>query len=796
MRESDDITTTKQYSQDILLTKQEENLEDSLTIQKNDLLISSNKITENRFNRVYDTEKNKLFLKDVAEREMLAQAEERAHGEPVKQFKMKNKGFKGIKQRRADTVSANNIIRQHNNNTDINYRSYRIMNGWSSRDNIIINDDMQTQINTAAMAAQSWKLSWNMLRPNVLADCVLKVRTFYKQAKLLSTTMADPQYAEYYVNMPRDRYRLLTQIVRTAEPLMNATEITFSNMGLSLDENGGMVYKNNRLTDQERSDNEHRLEEMKCDFTTQRNLLRRMDRASIRHYSNMSKGTDTSLLPDKYQSEDTKAAQIIDNAERYGAMEKLDEMFSGQGSLSPEFCKEYSGLMNKIMERDDFTFDEQGIQKFYEMYEKHLDWQMEYNTHSSYFKRFQMKSKLLKSNKERFDMFILPQFKKVFSLVNKGVIGKDTAKLFLSSSAIAYQIKNYETELYSKFAKRQNPIEADELSDNIYKKGVIDLVNQLKNDQEYIDMQKGNKTLFHDNYTYIDDESEIVKRKSFIRFTAKKNDDESAGSKGDDDESASDTRVYVTVKEDKQNEMLNALSDLMKENKKFRGKFSFKLMNTSNDHRRDNIVMYLSSKETDPELLKEFLDILHEKIKDYTSDEDEDNIPTINKLKNGIGVSPEPKDAFKHIYRMQMGCNPLDYSTTGYRVDEEILYNRLVGRKKKKDSPTYVYETIHKNVEICNRSIKSSFNITDDVELNKGTAQLSWNQYMTRLLILSAHVARHRLNRGENDKSVSNDAEVKKEMKQVFQEFLILSDINPNTMLLKSSDKFYNVIKG
>ena len=145
---------------------------------------------------------------------------------------------------------------------------------------------------------------------------------------------------------------------------------------------------------------------------------------------------------------------------------------------------------------------------------------------------------------------------------------------------------------------------------------------------------------------------------------------------------------------------------------------------------------------------------------------------------------------------MQMGCNPLDYSTTGYRVDEEIVYNRLVGRKKKKDSPTYVYETIHKNVEICNRSIKSSFNISDDVELNKGTAQLSWNQYITRLLILSAHVARHRLNRGENDKSVSNDAEVKKEMKQVFQEFLILSDINPNTMLLKSSDKFYNVIKG
>ena len=43
MRESDDITTTNQYSQDILLTKQEEKLEDSLTLRKNDGLILSSR---------------------------------------------------------------------------------------------------------------------------------------------------------------------------------------------------------------------------------------------------------------------------------------------------------------------------------------------------------------------------------------------------------------------------------------------------------------------------------------------------------------------------------------------------------------------------------------------------------------------------------------------------------------------------------------------------------------------------------------------------------------------------------
>lgn len=75
-----------------------------------------------------------------------------------------------------------------------------------------------------------------------------------------------------------------------------------------------------------------------------------------------------------------------------------------------------------------------------------------------------------------------------------------------------------------------------------------------------------------------------------------------------------------------------------------------------------------------------------------------------------------------------------------------------------------------------------------------GSISMSWNQYIARLLILSAYIARHRLGRTEQDKSVSEDKEVKREMKQVFQEFLIISGIDPETVMLEKNKKAVKIL--
>ena len=82
----------------------------------------------------------------------------------------------------------------------------------------------------------------------------------------------------------------------------------------------------------------------------------------------------------------------------------------------------------------------------------------------------------------------------------------------------------------------------------------------------------------------------------------------------------------------------------------------------------------------------------------------------------------------------------------------------------------------------------------DEAELGK--VKISWNEYCARLLVLSSYIARHRLGRTEKDRSVTQDEEVRKEMDKVFQEFMVLSGIDPSTMMLKSNDEYFRTITG
>lgn len=79
-------------------------------------------------------------------------------------------------------------------------------------------------------------------------------------------------------------------------------------------------------------------------------------------------------------------------------------------------------------------------------------------------------------------------------------------------------------------------------------------------------------------------------------------------------------------------------------------------------------------------------------------------------------------------------------------------------------------------------------------EAEYGKVKISWNEYCSRLLVMSSYIARHRLGRKDDDTPVTQDAEVKKEMDKVFQEFMILFGIDPATMMLKSNEQFFRTI--
>ncbi|MBO5550427.1 MAG: hypothetical protein J5966_00580 [Lachnospiraceae bacterium] len=79
-------------------------------------------------------------------------------------------------------------------------------------------------------------------------------------------------------------------------------------------------------------------------------------------------------------------------------------------------------------------------------------------------------------------------------------------------------------------------------------------------------------------------------------------------------------------------------------------------------------------------------------------------------------------------------------------------------------------------------------------EAEYGKVKISWNEYCSRLLVMSSYIARHRLGRKDDDTPVTQDAEVKKEMDKVFQEFMVLFGIDPATMMLKSNEQFFRTI--
>ncbi len=750
--------------------------------------------------RIFDVEKNRAFLQGVSDRAMLARAEGKAAGKPVMDFKMKSKHLKGVSQRKRDTATAEEIRKNYGDNQDINYRSYRIYQGWSSREDVQVNEYVQDQIMDAVEAAHKWKLSWNMLQPNVLADCVLQVRQFYRQARLLIRTMKDPLFAELYGSMPEDRYELLSQIVKCAEPLVAGVEITFSGMGLSIDEEGGISYKNTALTAEQKQKNQNALKKLKSRFTNRRKTLNSMDESLIKHYTSMSANSATSLAPQIYQSGKNATTVLIDNAEKCGSIKELDALFGKESTLDAGFRKEYDDLMTKIMERDDVSFEakeNKWLDQIYKLIGDRIRYEMNYDNSSNFYKKPERYEEIFARRKESFDAFCLPYFKDVVRLVNEGKVGKDTAKLFLSPAAMNLTVKGLEMDMYKTLAMRpaDKQITSPKNVDAAYKDEVIDLVKGLRHDADRIHVQ-GGQVIYFGGGRFDNDECTPEKLKKMDKFIIFDKKDPKSGDEGDpnsgsgsDAESENDMRCYVTVREDRQKEMVAHLHGFLDENPKFKGAFTFKLLSASNDHKLDNIVIYLNSNDTDPELLKEFINGFYDRIKDIVTDDDK--VPTGYLVKKGIVLSAEPKKAYTHAFRMGRGFNP--FGEGKFRVGEPIRYKSR-GIKKKKGDPDCELQTVKKYTE----KVKTNAQPTAPREevLESGKNKQSWNQYCSRLLILSAYVARHRLNRSANDSSISKDPQVIKEMKQVFQEFMILSGVDPETLMLYSSGDFLKKISG
>ncbi len=347
------------------------------------------------------------------------------------------------------------------------------------------------------------------------------------------------------------------------------------------------------------------------------------------------------------------------------------------------------------------------------------------------------------------------------------MIGKDTARIFLNPDAMNYMIEDnyYEAaDINKSIVGRKARKQVDKKTEEEYKELVVQLTKEVMDDSGFVVIQTSPR--IHIDHNNLD---AIKENDGFIYFGKKTAEDEkNAGA-------TPDVRIYVTVKEEGQNEMVSRLTEFLKDenNKKFRGAFDFKLSTGLKDHRLENIVIYANSKKTSPELLKEFIDGFSEKIKDITMKDEK--LPTTLNLKQGFGTAAEPTDAFRYLYRIRSTFNPLSINEYGIKGNRNL------------ESKLSCFEDQIK--------VPEGHDISIEGKLKIGSSKISWNQYCGRLLVLSAYIARHRLNRTEKDTSVSNDKEVKKEMKQVFQEFMLLSGIDPATMTLGSTTEYVNKIK-
>ncbi|MCR5410699.1 MAG: hypothetical protein K6E90_06945 [Lachnospiraceae bacterium] len=438
---------------------------------------------------------------------------------------------------------------------------------------------------------------------------------------------------------------------------------------------------------------------------------------------------------------------VTERAERRGTLKIIGGLFDENSALGSDFCKDYSDYLNKVMDSDDFTFDEKGIGKLREKVRASAEKKVD-------------KKKIhivdpVAMELERFDTLIVPDLKRVFKLVQDNAIGKDTARIFLDPVAMAHGIvrKDFESDLYVTMTSRSKYQDSDAESDRQYRVEVRELVKELHGHTEGIKIQDEEDTII--SYKGTLRSVEVMKRDGFVYFGEKK--------KKGDRQSSPDIRCYVTVKEDKQKEMVARLREHMNEHKEFRGAFDFKVLSTSNGHKLDNIVIYLNSKKNDPKLFKEFIDGYAEKIKDIASDEE--SMSTVCNIKKGIGISTEPSDVYRHIYRL---------STT---------FDADIPDSLKKGLQPYPYD-------------RRLLNAPLDDEAEKGKARMSWNEYCSRLLVLSAYIARRRLGRTEKDGSVSGDEKVKQEMDKVFREFMALSGIDPAMMMLRSNEKYMKVLTG
>lgn len=443
----------------------------------------------------------------------------------------------------------------------------------------------------------------------------------------------------------------------------------------------------------------------------------------------------------------TEAVPVIKQAEKQGCLKIIDGLFEEKSRLGTDFCRDYSAYLNEVMDSDDFSFDEKGIAQLRDKVRESVE-------------KREAKSKfpvpvIVEHELERFDTLMVPTLNKVFKLVQDKVVGKDTARIFLNPVAMANTItaKDFESGLYRSLTVRSKYKESDAKSELKYREEVKELVKNLHGHTEGIKIQ--DKDGFVLSYKDMLRSGEVMKRNGFVYFAEKVKEGAS--------QEWPDVRCYVTVKEKDQKKMVSKLRELMNERKEFKGAFDFKLLSTSNGHKLDNIVIYLSSKRVDPKLFKEFIDSYSERIKDIAYDDE--SIPTVRKIKKGIGISTEPDEVYHHLYKL----------ATTFETD--------LPESLKKGVKTFPYDK-----KLVNSSLEN--------EAEKGRMRMSWNEYCARLLILSSYIARHRLGRTDKDTSVSKDEEVKKEMDKVYQEFMILSGINPSTMMPESNGQFFKTMTG
>ncbi len=205
-------------------------------------------------------------------------------------------------------------------------------------------------------------------------------------------------------------------------------------------------------------------------------------------------------------------------------------------------------------------------------------------------------------------------------------------------------------------------------------------------------------------------------------------------------------RFYVTCKENKHADMLEAWAAVLERNKDLSQRLKFKFGGDMFKERKDNIVIYVPENVTEEEMNALMTEFSKECEKNKVLADGKDSMETAGKFADGIGVAPEFPVSKYLTMVLDNGLNDQNATNEFYKNMKAIA--KKEGKKVK-----------------------------DDRVPDPG---FSYNQYLTKAVFLAHSIVRQKHGIGPEG-SIDGDEAMMKEVTSYFNDFIRLAGVDPAT---------------